>query len=260
MTTPTPPSTPAGSFATLRYAKTNAGVAHLALNRPRRRNAYSVQMRDDFAAVLSAVADDPDARALLITGEGPAFCAGADLSEFGTAPSPTIARQARWQRDVWGQLLGLDKPIVVAAHGYCIGSGVEIMLLGDVRIAASDTIFALPETRLGLIPAAGGTQTLPRNAGPSVALDLLLTGRRFGASDALRYNLISRVVPPDDLLPTAYDVAHRLAAIPPAVSAAARVALRQGLDRPLSDALRRERLLAASLLDIDSYIDAAAPT
>ena len=245
MTTPSATA----SFPTLLYEKTPAGVAHLALNRPHRRNAYSLQMRDDFAALLSAVADDPDARALLITGQGPAFCAGADLAEFGTAPSPTIARQARWQRDVWGQLLNLDKPIIAAIHGYCIGSGVEIMLLADVRIAASDTVFALPETRLGLIPAAGGTQTLPRNAGPSVAMDLLLTGRRFGADDALRYNLISRVTPPSDLLPTAWSVAHRLASIPPPVSAAVRQALRQGLDLPLADALRRERLLAASLLD-----------
>ena len=251
MTTLSPSSTPPppAAFPTLLYEKTPAGVAHLSLNRPHRRNAYSVQMRDDFAALLSAVADDPDARALLITGQGPAFCAGADLSEFGTAPSPTLARQARWQRDVWGQLIGLDKPIVVAAHGYCIGSGVEIMLLADVRIATADTVFALPETRLGLIPAAGGTQTLPRNAGPSVALDLLLTGRRFGASDALRYNLVSRVVAPADLLPTAWNAAHRLASIPPPVSAAARVALRQGLDLPLAAALRRERMLAASLLD-----------
>ena len=245
MTTPSP----AGSFPTLLYEKNPAGVAHLSLNRPRRRNAYSVQMRDDFAALLSAVADDPDARALLITGQGPAFCAGADLSEFGAAPSQAIARQARWQRDVWGQLIGLDKPIIVAVHGYCIGSGVEIMLLADVRIAAADTIFALPETRLGLIPAAGGTQTLPRNAGPSVALDLLLTGRRFNTNDALRYHLISRVVSPDSLLPTAHAVARRLASIPPPVSAAARQALRQGLDLPLAAALRRERMLAASLLD-----------
>lgn len=246
---PTP--SPSAGFATLLYAKTDAGVAHLSLNRPLRRNAYSVQMRDDFAAVLSAVADDPEVRVLLITGEGPAFCAGADLSEFGTAPSPDAARRARWQRDVWGQLLGLEQPIVVAAHGYCIGSGVELMLLGDVRIAAADTVFALPETRLGLIPAAGGTQTLPRNAGPSIAMDLLLTGRRFGADDALRWGLVNRVVPADALLSAALDVAGRLAAIPPAVSAAARIALRQGLDLPLSAALRRERLLAAGLLDGD---------
>lgn len=247
---------PAASFPTLLYDKTADGVAHLSLNRPQRRNAYSVQMRDDFAAVLSAVADDPEARALLVTGQGPAFCAGADLAEFGSAPSPTAARRARWQRDVWGQLIGLDKPIVAAAHGYCIGSGVEIMLLADVRIAASDTVFAMPETRLGLIPAAGGSQTLPRNAGPSIAMDWLLTGRRFGAADALRWGLASRVVAPDALLPTALDIAGRLAALPPAVSAAARIALRQGLDLPLPAALRRERLLAASLLDTDT--DAAA--
>lgn len=244
-------SSPSAGFATLLYAKTDAGVAHLSLNRPQRRNAYSVQMRDDFAAVLSAVADDPEVRALLITGEGPAFCAGADLSEFGTAPSQDAARRARWQRDVWGLLLGLEQPIVVAAHGYCIGSGVELMLLGDVRIAAADTVFALPETRLGLIPAAGGTQTLPRNAGPSIAMDLLLTGRRFGADDALRWGLVNRIVAPDALRPAALDVASRLAAVPPAVSAAARLALRQGLELPLSEALRRERLLAASLLDLD---------
>ncbi len=245
------PSSPSAAFATLLYSKTAGGVAHLSLNRLRRRNAYSVQMRDDFAADLSAVADDAEARALLITGEGPAFCAGADLSEFGTAPSQDAARRARWQRDVWGQLIGLDKPIVVAVHGYCIGSGVEIMLLGDVRIAASGTILAMPETRLGLIPAAGGTQTLPRNAGPSNAMDLLLTGRRFGADDALRWGLVSRVVAPDALLPAAFDTAGRLARIPPLVSTAARIALRQGLDLPLSAALRQERMLAATLLDGD---------
>lgn len=259
------PSSPSAAFATLLYSKTAGGVAHLSLNRLRRRNAYSVQMRDDFAAALSAVADDAEARALLITGEGPAFCAGADLSEFGTAPSQDAARRTRWQRDVWGQLIGLDKPIVVAVHGYCIGSGVEIMLLGDVRIAASGTILAMPETRLGLIPAAGGTQTLPRNAGPSNAMDLLLTGRRFGADDALRWGLVSRVVAPDALLPAALDAAGRLARIPPLVSAAARIALRQGLDLPLAAALRRERMLAAILLDgdgdgngLDGREDAAA--
>ena len=148
---------------------------------------------------------DEEIGALLITGKGRAFCAGADLSEFGTAPSQVIARNARWQRDVWGQLIGLDKPIVVAVHGFCIGSGVEIMLLGDLRIAASDTVFAMPEVQLGMIPAAGGSQTLPANVGPSVALDLLYTGRRFGAAEAMAYGMVSRVVEPDELESTAWE-------------------------------------------------------
>ena len=99
-------------------------------------NAYNVQMRDDFSEALRAVVDDTDVRALLLTGEGRAFCAGADLTEFGTAPSLVIARQVRWQRDVWGQMIDLEIPAVAAVHGYCIGSGLEIALLCDIRMAA----------------------------------------------------------------------------------------------------------------------------
>ena len=264
-------------FATISYEKTGDGVAHLSLNRPRRRNAYSVAMRDDFAEALYAAALDDEIRALLITGQGPAFCAGADLSEFGSAPSQTIARRVRWQRDVWGQLIDLPKPIVAAAHGYCIGSGLELMLLADVRIAAADAIFAMPELHLGMIPAAGGTQTLPASSSPATALDLLLTGRRFTAAAALRYRLISRVVPPGDLSAAAWQIARRLATIPPAAAAAMRAALRDGPDLPLAYALDLERRLAASLLpaspgdgnaagagygnnDHDDYVTGAAPS
>ena len=172
-------------FETLIYEKEDS-VARISLDRPAVLNAYNIQMRDDFSEALYAVADDPDVRVLLITGEGRGFCAGADLTEFGSAPSQVIARQVRWQRDVWGQMINLDKPIVVAVHGYCIGSGLEIALLGDLRLAAEDTVFAMPEVRLGMIPAAGGTQTLPRNACSSQALDLLLTGRPIhGAGSAV---------------------------------------------------------------------------
>ncbi len=236
------------SFATVIYEK-RGGVAHLSLNRPAQLNAYSVEMRDDFAEILDAVADDSEVRSALITGQGRAFCAGAYLTEFGTAPSQTIARRVRWQRDVWGQLIRLDKPIVAAVHGYCIGSGVEIALLADVRIAAADTVFAMPEVQLGMIPAAGGSQTLPANAGPSVALDLLLTGRRFDADAALRYGLISRVVAPDTLVQAGWDIARRLAALPPAVAAATRTALREGAELATADALRLEQRLAATLMD-----------
>ena len=238
-------------FHTIIYQKVG-DVAHVSLNRPDRLNAYSVAMRDDFAEALYAVAEDTEVRALLITGQGRAFCAGADLSEFGTAPSQIIARSARWQRDVWGQLIDLPKPVVVAVHGYCIGSGLEIALLADVRIAASDTIFAMPELQLGMIPAAGGSQTLPANAGPSVALDLLLTGRRFGADEARRYRLVSRVVAPNVLNRAAWDAATSLAALPPSYAAAMRTAWRDGADLPMADALRLEQRLSASLTDMET--------
>ena len=89
-------------------------MAHISLNRPRVVNAYNIQMRDDLSETLSAVELDAEVRALLITGEGRGFCAGADLTEFGSAPSQFIARRVRWERDVWGQLINLDKPIVLS--------------------------------------------------------------------------------------------------------------------------------------------------
>ena len=233
-------------FRTIIFEK-EGRVAHLALNRPERLNAYSVAMRDDFAEALHAVAADEEIGALLITGRGRAFCAGADLSEFGTAPSQVVARNARWQRDVWGQLIDLDKPIVVAAHGYCIGSGVEILLLGDLRIAASDTVFGMPEVQLGMIPAAGGSQTLPANAGPSVALDLLYTGRRFGAGEALRYGIVSRVEEPEDLAPTAWEIAGRLSELPGGFASGLKRAWSAGIEMPLDAGLALESRLAASL-------------
>ena len=155
-------------FDTLLFDKHGA-LGHISLNRPGVLNAYNIQMRDDFSEALAAVQDDPEIRALLITGQGRAFCAGADLSEFGTAPSQVVARRVRWDRDVWGQLLSLTVPVVVAVHGYCIGSGLEIALLGDLRMAGEGTTFAMPEVQLGMVPAAGGspdafqgTQILPR--------------------------------------------------------------------------------------------------
>lgn len=232
------------AFRTVVFEKLGS-VAHLALNRPERLNAYSVAMRDDFAEALHAVAEDDEIGALLITGKGRSFCAGADLSEFGTAPSQVIARNARWQRDVWGQLIGLDKPIIVAAHGYCIGSGVEILLLGDLRMAASDTVFAMPEVRLGMIPAAGGSQTLPASTGPSVALDLLYTGRRFGAAEAMTHGVISRVEEPEALASTAWEIAGQLSELPRGFTAGVKRAWNASGEMSLDAALDLERRLAA---------------
>jgi enoyl-CoA hydratase/carnithine racemase len=240
-------------FDTLLFEK-HGTLGHISLNRPQVLNAYNIQMRDDFSEALAAVRDDPEVRALLITGQGRAFCAGADLSEFGTAPSQVVARRVRWDRDVWGQLLSLTVPVVVAVHGYCIGSGVEIALLGDLRIAAHGTIFAMPEVQLGMVPAAGGSQTLPRNANPSEALELLLTGRRFDAQEALRLRLITRVVPDAELPKAARQAAQALAALDRDVVAAAKSAMARGPDLALEDALAMESRLAIQSLQNQTHL------
>ena len=222
-------------------------MAHISLNRPQVVNAYNIQMRDDFSEALSAVQLDQEVRALLITGEGRGFCAGADLTEFGSAPSQVIARQVRWERDIWGQLVNLDKPVVAAVHGYCIGSGLEIALLCDLRIAAAGTVFALPEVQLGMIPAAGGTQTLPRSAGRSQALDLLLTGRRIQAEEALTMGLVTRLSAPESLRNQARRLAEDLADLPTEAVTAMKGLLRHGMDLDLLQALDLESRIAARL-------------
>ena len=229
------------------YDKSGA-VAHITLNRPRVMNAYNVQMRDELFITLEAVRDDPDVCVAVISGAGErAFCAGADLTEFGTAPSQVIARQVRWERDIWGLFLALGKPLIAAMRGYVIGSGVEIACLCDIRIAADDAQFAMPEVALGMIPAAGGTQTLRRVVGASRALEMVLSNRRIGAEEARRMGLAHSVVRPDALMAEAEEVARRMAELNPKALALAKRAILEGMDMPLAAGLELERRLAAQV-------------
>jgi enoyl-CoA hydratase/carnithine racemase len=237
------------SFETLLYDK-REGVAWITLNRPEVLNAYNIRMRDELAELLSAVAEDDELRVLAIQGAGRAFCAGADLTEFCTAPSPTEARRIRFARDVWQELRSLAIPKVAVLHGFVFGSGLEIALFCDLRIAAEGTAFGFPEVKLGMIPAAGGTQTLPREIGRSRALDLLLTGRRFDAQEALRTGVISKLVPSDQLQAEAEVITSQLASQNPMAVQAILHAVHEGGDLPLEQGLRLEARLAAELAQL----------
>ena len=187
------------SETTVLYTKVGP-VAYVSLNRPDVINAYNVRMRDELYLTLEALRDDDEVRVGIISGEGErGFCAGADLTEFGTAPSVAVARDVRWERDIWGLFLSIRKPLIAAIHGYAIGSGVEIACLCDIRIAAENATFSMPEVALGMVPAAGGTQTLPRAVGMSRAMDMVLTNRRLDAAEARRIGLVHEVVPLDEL-------------------------------------------------------------
>jgi len=218
-------------------------IAHVTLNRPRRANLYNVQMRDDLYEVLTAVRDDPGVRAVIFSGAGDGFCGGADLTEFGTAPSPTIARDVRWARDVWGVLKDMDKLTVAAMHGYALGSGLEMALLCDLRLAAEGTRFGLPEVGLGLIPAAGGTQGAARVAKLGTALAMVLTGARMDAWDAYRIGLVHRVVPREALPAEAETMVHRVLSAGPAALVLAKAAVNGGMDLTLEQGLHLEERL-----------------
>ena len=234
-------------FKTLTYRKAD-GIAYISLNRPRVLNAYNMEMRDELYQVLGAVKEDDEVSVAVLKGAGQAFCAGADLTEFGTAPSLTVAREVRWERDIWGSFLSIPKPLIAAIHGFCLGSGVEIALLCDIRIAAEDAVFGMPESHLGMIPAAGGTQTLPRFLGVPRALELLLTGRRLGASEAFELGLVSRVVAREALDPETEATARGLLSMDQGALRAVKEAVWKGGELPLDTALDLEGLLALRVM------------
>lgn len=235
-------------MTTILYDKDNGGIVRLTLNRPDKLNAVNLTMRDELWSALGSFRNDPDARVLVLRGAGDAFSAGADISDFGTAPSYVEARRARHERDLWSLLLHLPKPTIAAVHGYALGAGCEMALLCDLRVTADDARFGLPEVSLGYIPSAGGTQTLPRTVPPGVALHMILSGDPIDAQEAYRRKLVQRVVPRDKLDAAADEWARALAARPPHALSYAKEAVLRGLDLSLTDGLALERRLAALVL------------
>jgi len=226
-------------------------VAFVTLNRPQALNIYNIQMRDDLFEILSAIKDDPEVLVAIFKGAGEkAFCAGADLSEFLTAPSPTEARKVRFERDVWGLFLSIPQPLIAALHGYVLGSGIEIVLCCDIRIASEEARFGLPEVGLGIIPAAGATQTLPRTIGRARALEMLLASRRIDAEEAYRIGLVNKVVPRDELLKTAEEMARKIASYNPIAVRNAKRAVMRGLDLTIAEGLNLEKLLALEVASL----------
>lgn len=210
----------------VRLDVSDAGVATITLARPERLNAINMEMRDLLWAYIEACRDLPDVDVIVFEGEGRAFSAGADISEFGTAPSIMQSRRARHERDVWGAMLSHRCLMVAVMHGYCYGAGLELPLCCDIRIAETGTRFALPEVSLGYIPSAGATQTLPRRIPAGVAAQMILSGEPIGPDEALRWRLVDEVFEPGS----------RQAAIERATAAARRD----------GRALRDERLRLAS--------------
>ncbi len=219
------------------------GIATVTMSNPPL-NIYDLDMRDGLIETISAVRDNPDARALLLRSEGRHFSAGADLSEFGSASSIFEARRIRWDRDPWLPLLALSVPTVASLKGYTMGSGLEMALLCDVRIAADNTVLGLPETKLGMLPAAGGTQSLTRILGPHAASPLILTGRDIEASEALNLGIVAELVDPAELDHVSERIAHQLALIDPSIAMQLRRCLAAANDLPRWLGLELERQVA----------------
>jgi enoyl-CoA hydratase/carnithine racemase len=232
------------------YEKAEGGLAWVTLNRPEVLNAINLEMRDLLWEIVHAVRDDPEVRVVVFKGAGDnAFSAGADISEFGTAPSYVEARRARRERDLWRLILTLEKPTVAAIHGFALGAGIELPMCCDIRIAAEDAKMGLPEVGLGYIPSAAGTQTLPRLMPPGAAMQMILTGEPIDAITAQRIGLVHAVVPVEALMPEVEAVAKRLAAMESDLPAAIKRAILAGDELSLGESIAVEsKLMEATIL------------
>ena len=223
-------------------------VLWLTLNRPQVLNALNLAMRDELWMMIGLLRDDPTLRAAVFRGAGErAFSAGADITEFGTAPSVIEAREARLGRDVWGEMASLELPLIAAIHGFAYGAGLELSLYCDLRVASEDARFAIPEVTLGYIPSAGGSQTVPRHINRSEALRMATTGEAISAEEAYDLGLVHKVVPREALDETARAWARQIVERDPRAVRATRRAVREGLDLSLDEGLRLERRLAATV-------------
>lgn len=227
-------------------------VATIALNRPQARNGYTVTMANELAAAFDRADLDDDIRAVVLTGNGTDFCVGADLkggfdaeqvyadAADGFVPEPAGRCSMR--------IFAMRKPVIAAIHGAAVGAGSTIVLPADYRLASADARFGFVFTRRGIVPEAASTWFLPRLVGMGKALDWMVSGRLFGAEEALQAGLVSEVLPPELLLPRALALAGELASTtaPVAVALTRQMLYRMSaLESPLPVQRLDSRLIAA---------------
>ncbi|MFJ1258741.1 enoyl-CoA hydratase/isomerase family protein [Cupriavidus sp. CuC1] len=233
------------------------GVATITLNRPEAMNSLDPDSLVELNEAFQRAERDSNVRAVILTGAGNrAFCTGSDLKKT-MPPKESFAELTfgRCQPDYPFSGLDIDKPVICAVNGYALAGGMELALASDIRIAASNAQFGQSEVRVGSIPAAGGTQRLPRMIGRSDAMLLMLTGDSIDAQTALRIGLVSRVVEPAELMGAALQIARRIADNAPLAVRAVKRLVRDGMDMPLAAAIRSEQFVLGVLRDTQDRIE-----
>jgi enoyl-CoA hydratase len=215
-------------------------VALLTIDRPDALNALDAAVLAALAAALQELDADPGCRAVVVTGSGTrAFAAGADIKAMAPATPETIGPVGGFEH--WATMAAIGLPIIAAVRGFALGGGFELAMLCDLLVAGDDAVFGQPEIKLGVMPGAGGTQRLTRAIGRARAMELILTGRTIDAREADRVGLVSLVVPAEETLDRALELAGRIAAMPPLAIRAAKASVNAAAERPLSEGLAAEQ-------------------
>ena len=233
------------------------GVALVTIDRPDVLNALNFDLLDELAGALARLDADPACRAIVLTGSGTrAFAAGADIRELAAQTPISLLVDDRFA--VWERISRTRTPIVAAVRGFALGGGCELAMSCDLIVAGDDAQFGQPEINLGVMPGAGGTQRLTRLIGRARAMDLILTGRTISAGEASAMGLISRVVPADQTLDAALELAATIAGKAPIAVLAAKEAVRLAEELPLSAGLRHERRAFFALFASDDQREGMA--
>ncbi|HMC41500.1 MAG TPA: enoyl-CoA hydratase [Acidimicrobiales bacterium] len=251
-------STPLDSGTDRLLVHADSGIGYVTFNNPDRHNALSLEMRTALPGVLRALQDHPDVRVLVVRGAGDkAFMSGADISEFGeqrTSPDARAdyERQLAETAEAWA---AVDKPIIAMVRGYCIGGGLLVAMQADVRIASEDSQFAVPAARLGLGYGYGGVKALVDLVGPAWTSEILFTGRRLSAAEALHIGLVNRVVPASELEAEVTELAGAIQSNAPLTVSACKAAIREARRDPDRRDLGRVAELVEACFRSEDYLE-----
>lgn len=238
-------------YSSITYEKNNH-IALVTLNRPEIRNAWSPDLAEDLSKAFAEMKADDDVRVVIMTGNGPAFSAGAYMKDPNThrvdTIGPALKRITEGEESLFDKIYKFPKPVIVGVNGFAVGAGFQIVLCSDILIASEDAQMGMVQITLGLIPAAGGSLRLARYVGKAKAAEMILTGRRIGAQEALDAGLVVKVVPRDELMSTLMEYGERIAALPPLAPRLAKESLNSSLDIPsLHDAALADHYRFAAL-------------
>ncbi|MBK7947912.1 MAG: enoyl-CoA hydratase/isomerase family protein [Deltaproteobacteria bacterium] len=229
------------------------GIATITLNRPEKLNAYTTEMGEEFTRAFRALERDPKIRAVIMTGAGRAFCAGADLEHLAAhAKGENVSKGPRLGEEDFLRQLPLEmraasKPVLAAINGHAVGVGMTMAMPADVRIAADDAKLGFVFGRLGILPGLGSTHLLPQLVGMARAQELVLTAKKILGTEAAAIGLVNKAVPADQVLPTTRAMAKEMAEIDPIVLAFAKQALQFGAAHTMAQAMKNEQSESARL-------------
>lgn len=235
-------------YETIKY-EVSGNIGYVTINRPKAMNALNGQVLDELYAAFSEFAADDQAKAAILTGEGKAFVAGADIAQMNQL-NPIEGRALMIKgHKLMNYMESIEKPIIAAVNGFALGGGCELAMACDMRIASEKAKFGQPEVNLGIIPGFGGTQRLPRLVGKGMAKYLIMTAEIIDAQEAHRIGLAEKVVSPEELIPACEKLAQTIMAKAPIAIGVAKTTINNGYDLDMR---------AASTLEIEAFASAFA--